>query len=36
MLFMPEGFIGIFDRWLSPGGHSAHHRESMATSETVP
>jgi branched-chain amino acid transport system permease protein len=36
MLFLPEGFIGIFDRVVSLGGNSTRHQRNMATSETVP
>jgi branched-chain amino acid transport system permease protein len=35
MLFLPEGFIGIFDRLLSLGNSAAHRRESLAPPETV-
>ena len=36
MLFMPEGFIGVFDRYLSLRRSPARRREKMAPSETVP
>jgi branched-chain amino acid transport system permease protein len=36
MLFMPEGFIGVFDRCLSIRRDSAIHRRSTAASEMAP
>ena len=36
MLFMPEGFMGFFDRFLSLGRSPARRRKNVAPSETVP
>jgi branched-chain amino acid transport system permease protein len=36
MLFLPEGFIGVFDRLVSLRCNSTRHRKNMAPSKTVP